>query len=385
MEKLESEVTLQTQEYDGFYHFYTINKKTDKVNFIGSTRKGDEKGFKDDLSVNKNLDYFITKNTFKVAKTRSNDMVLGLNAIVIDIDFHNLKKTNQRQAVDTISNYLMNERHSLKFSHIVDSGRGVQVHIKIEQTSYVLAWLYKKITEDICNQFKKELDVMKEMYTLNYDIDVDVASSINISGLVRLENTINTISKTNVSIIYDTNNIFDLNDLIEDIEIEKLQNNKEFSCDTFTRNLCNSRIRYLYSKDHVIEIGNRMKSLFLLYNNLVQVKSKNDARNDILRFNKLLTKPLKINELDVMMNYINKKGFLKFKQSTFLEWCGGETIETRAVKRKNNKQAKELRNKKMLAMLKDKTITYEQIAEALDVTSRTVKRYAKENSLNRYK
>lgn len=371
---------METEKYNGFRHIVCLNKQTGITHFVKSVRESDFKASSKELEINSSLDYYYSKNTFKTAKNRRTEDLLGLNTIVIDIDTHDTPRNELKGVISVLTHSLTNDNHNLPMTKIINTGRGIQIHIEIIQTSYVLSWLYKKVAEQIIEEYKKAIKDIKSTYSLKCNIDVDSTATTNVVGLIRLVNTYNTVSKTKVIEIFNNNRLYDLNDLIKDeAPTKKIQ---PIMAGGFEVNLINSRIRHIYN-NHETVIGNRKKTIFLLYNNLIQVKENEEAKADVIRFNKSLRTPLKQNEVYEVFNYISKKGFLRFKQSTFIDWLGGEQITTREDQRKEKRHAKFLRDEKIKSLLSNEILTYREIAKTVGVTEKTIKRQARKFGLMR--
>lgn len=368
-------------QFDGFYHYHTLNKKINKMTFLASKRSSEIESFESNLSVNPFLDYYKTKSNYSEARKGS---LLGMTRIVIDVDVHNTTVNNQINIIKILTHSLMNERHDIDFSEIIQTGRGIQVYINIEQTSYVLSWLYEKASRYQVDRFIEVIKDIKNDYNIEDDIEVDIVASVSPHTLIRVPDTVNSINKVQALKVYDNNQIYQLNDLlIEEVVYEFI--NTKFTCDTFEKNLINSRLKYLTSENHKVKEGNRMKTLFLLYNNLVQIKDLKIAKDEVYRFNRSLKQPLKSNELEAMFKYINRKGFLKFKSKTFNEWVEVESIETKRDIEAKNRKKKALRDRTIKALLSDDKITYQQIADQVNVSIITVKRHAEKHGLQRNK
>lgn len=366
-------------KYDGFYHYHTLNKNINRMTFLASKRSSEVESFEANLIVNPSLDYYKTKNNYSAAKKGN---LLGMTKIVIDIDAHKISSNNQENIIKILSHSLMNENHDIDYSEIIETGRGIQVYINIEQTSHVLSWLYEKASRHQADRFIRAIEDIKQEYNIKENIEVDIATSVSPYTLIRVPNTFNSVNKAQTRKVYNNNRVYQLNDLlIEEVSHEFITT--KFSCDTFEKNLITSRLKYLMSDDHKVEEGNRMKTLFLLYNNLVQIKDTKEAREDVYRFNRSLSKPLKSNEVEAMFTYINKKGFLRFKTKTFQEWAGVNHIKTKRDIEEENRDKRILRDKIIKLMLTDKTITYKKISEQVDVDIKTIKRHAKKHGLER--
>lgn len=373
--------------YPGFFSIHALNRKKNSLHWITSLKYNEIDKFVDELEVNPHLDYYITKNSFTKAgkNVRKKENLFGLNNIVIDIDLHSDDSKNS-YTIQTVIHSLINDNHLCDFTRIMYTGRGVQVYIEIEQIPASLSFLYEMVAKHQCDVFRGVIEDIKQVYGLTDDIQVDSASSLSTAGLVRLQGTVNTKNGEKTRIVFSNTKkytIHDLKEAMEEIPKKQTLKTKKTSQSNFEVNLINSRLTHLLEYHEIIP-GNRMVSFFLIYNNLVQIKeSRTEAKFIVLNHNKKLDHPIKDTELYSMFSYIDKKGFLKFKQTTFIEYLGGEPVRTKFTIRQEKTEALRLKQEAIKTLLKNEKLTYKEIALITSVSERTIKRYASKFNIQR--
>lgn len=108
-------------------------------------------------------------------------------------------------------------------------------------------------------------------------------------------------------------------------------------------------------------VGSRDLIMFLYCVCLVQFMSVDFVMSSMKKLNKQFNEPLEQSKLDSIFNYMQKKGFLKFRQETFLNFLPDVISDER---------------KKYLS-------NSEQNAQKVGCSVRTVKSFLKDNNFNR--
>ena len=351
------------------------------------------------LELNKDKDYYYTRNPYKTATSRLKDNLRGISSIVIDIDYNSqrglhlhdkaqLKKRLKRNLIDKglIPNYT-----TFRFS-----GTGVQLVYEFEQVSPKAEIIVKLATKIISETITKYLRSDK---TLNM-YRVDNVASNNTGGLARLGGY-NTKSGLEVT-RHHTGVKYTLDELLsllgagkadrltqtnlsatERVEIkEKLSATTKF--------LLKHRLKqieiYKKLKEDNGEVEGYRDTILFLYANIVTQLNRDEAVDLINQFNKSFIKPLKQNEVKKIVNLLETKTYT-FKNETFELWLeiddtNKHLFKTGQIRRRpgtiKKQQAREVKIKKLLS---DPELNNSDIAKQLNVTSRTVQNWRKKHNI----
>lgn len=331
-------------------------------------------------------DYYITKNSF-VANKRGSDCLFSLDNIVIDIDWHNnidcgddVYQQRLNYLIDKLL-YLLDVDYQGQFPphyNIVRSGRGVQLWIGLQSCSAKLLLMCKLITTNLC-------DILKKIINDNdlYPLEVDYTSA-DACHLVRLPGTYNTHrSDYIVQTERRTDYRYTLAELIDDYPIiidthAPRKHARKAKSDGNFEPLHAKRLHFI---DNLVDscggncIGLRDKILFLYYNAAVQVDEAS-AEEKMMALNDRFCEPLAPSELSLITRYIDKKGYLKFADRTFLAWLDADAADYYSVSattahRAAARDAKKQRNQQIID-LKGKGYSVREIAAKVGCAPGTV-------------
>lgn len=368
----------QNREYIGFFGIYGIQSENAPKHL--KSYKSDENI--DFIPFSSTTDYYQTKNTFRTINDRRTQNILGLCNIVIDIDCHieNIDENQRQNDIDVLI-YAINQDND-EYSHIKKTGRGIQVWYHLEPLSFQLLWLYSKTTDLLIKKYDDLLKNITKDMKIRSVFEVDKVASKNPAGLVRFDG-INTKNKQKIEHIAGKQGEYDINMLFESLEhltetSGQISRAIPSTLKRFEHDLLHARLKHLQTLK--IEPGNRNTIYFLMYNTLVQLKDRKDAKDDLNRLNNVQKMPLR--DLEYIFKYIDHKGHLKYKQKTFDEWTG-ENMTTKTTMRTENRNKTNLRNEKIKSLLSNKKITYKEIADTVSVSEKTIKRFATKLGMQR--
>ena len=282
-----------------------------------------------------NVNYYITKNSF-VANKHCNEGLFSFDNIVLDIDAH---ATNDFELIDYEVDkliYFLETDFESEFPHFsaIHTGRGVQIWIHLVSFSAKLRLIYDWICEYFCSRMIKILN------NIGSKLKLDTAATKNAVQFVRLPNTPNTHRPGFCSkIIRKTDERYTFQDLLEEFPIESAAAAEQAKCkkienlrkiDENYTGLNRKRVNFI---ETIIQnadgncTGRRDKLLFLYYNAAVQIWSQDDAQQKTKQLDKKFGESLKDTEISSIFNYIDKHGYLKFRNKTFLDWCEASDAE----------------------------------------------------------
>lgn len=332
-----------------------------------------------DMKLYPNADYYLTSNTTRTGE-RITDNIFSYNNIVVDIDCHNdisLYELNDalEECLYRIQRDLYETGTIPPHNILVKTGRGMQLWWCIQQIPSELGWLYHHAQKSLILAIK---DMLEEYSELEY-LSVDEGASSNKIGFYRMPATINTKTGTQVQTIVNTDNRYDVNELTsyfyENKKEEKAARTPMF--DKTFRSLHHQRIDCIRKlaiekKEEGIKEGYRDSYAWLYYNACYQVYSLKKADEMLDELNSIFPIPLKGNELKAIKRYIQHKGGLRMKQSTFFELLGEEpAIKTRAMIRDEKRREKERRNQK-IKQLYHEGKTVKEICAIIQISKPTV-------------
>ncbi len=378
-------------EYNSVVCLGYHNTGTDGIYTIGYIPVSEVKA--DKLKFNKFRDYYITANTLKKRDRRAENL-FSLKNIVIDIDCHDPEITKQERE-ELLEDFLWRMYRDCEIPEpniIHETGRGLQLWWCLNEVSGSLLFLYKQTAQKLMNR----LNALKNEYEDFEALDIDSASK-NAVGFFRLFGSYNSKTEAQGVITIKRDSRYDLNELLRGIEVieedpvpEKLVAvNTGVSGQYIALNHKRADFIKWLIKSRKAPAGTetRDKLLFLFYNAAVQFMSPEMAQGATKQVNQSFKQPL--DKLDYIFNYIDQKGFLKFKLETWFEFLELSEEErrkyimqesksnyTRDLKRK---LAKEKRNQQILNLKKEGKTNIE-IAEALNIGRNTVSRVINSNT-----
>lgn len=341
----------------------------------------------DKIKIKKDRDYYITANTL-TKRERKSENLFSLRNIVIDIDCHGSDLTEyERNELLQEFIFRMFRDCEIPTPNIIHyTGRGVQLWWCLEEMSRELLFLYKATTQRIIDRLK----ALQEEYPDFKALDIDGASK-NAIGFFRLFGSYNTKTGTRTSTDIKKAEKYDIHFLLENVEIieqEAPQKQPQAYIDNNYLPLNYKRanfIKWLIShRNAPAGCEMRDKILFLFYNAMVQTTTAEQGKKATIQLNQQFKEPL--DRLENIFSYIDEKGFLKFKNETWLEFLGANDYERSAYimqEKKHNgtrdisrKMSKDERNAKILEMKKAGK-THTEIAETLGISINTITNFLK--------
>lgn len=337
------------------------------------------------LKLKENCDYYITANTL-TKRERKSENLFSLQNIVIDVDCHNSTITEYgRQEILDSFLWRMNRDCDIPQPNIIHyTGRGLQLWWCLEEVSKSLLWLYKIATQRLIDR----LNALQAEY-MDFDILSIDSVSKNPIGFFRLFGSHNTKANTQGIVHIQTDHRYDLNNLLTKIEIVEQETKpvqtrtiKNTSSQEYSA-LNYKRAKFLEwlieSRNAPINTENRDKILFLYYNARVQIENQEQAKESTQKLNEQFKEPLQ--RVENIFSYINKRGYLSFKNQTWLDFLGltesercGYTMQepkSNYSRDQKRKLLKEERNQTILKMRKEGK-TKSEISKSLGIAPRTV-------------
>lgn len=387
----------KTYEYKGDYYIVCKNKKNKWNGF--RCIAGEVTPTIENLKLYAYCDYYITANTVVLSGKRCAVNLFSLNNIVIDIDKHKLKLSEDIQhSCDALLHFLY-EEGCLPMPTVVNyTGRGIQLWWHIEQVSYKLAWMYQLVVDKFIGIIDDFLNDSTAETIKGFS--VDRKASKNIVGLFRLFGSVNTKTHTPTSTIMNDVDTYVLQDLfdeyVKDEDKPKQPEQKKYNISNANREYRRMNIKRKafierYCADRAYDVtGERDKLLFLYYNACRQL-DETTAKQLTLDLNSSFIEPLQQKDIESsIFKYIDNKGFIKFKSKSFVDFMDVTEAErneymkpthngTRDTERK---QSKEERNK-LIKQLALQNKTNDEIALLAKCSKRTVASVLKDNKLDK--
>jgi predicted DNA-binding transcriptional regulator AlpA len=374
------------------------------------------------LNIIQSNNYYITANTTKRYRGRSENNLFSINNIVLDFDIHS--RMNQHDREELIEDFIWYLKRDLfttrdgtgiPMPNVVHyTGRGVQLWWHLQETSAKLDFLYKKVVGLMLDRIE---ECLEEYPQLQEAIEIDRVASKNIIGLYRLFDTYNshTRTKTETEIVHadstDLNTLFNLLTTTEQDTYEtaavapeppkesdtpkpvtKQKDRKKRSARP--KNYAGLHRKRLFIIQSIVEqdgvdVGKRDIILFLAYNSAIQIMPVNEAKLVCKELNEQFATPLK--SLEYIYKEFEDGVPYHFKNDTFYEWLGisqdsqiyfenAYTVYRETPKTEVRQHNKELRkNKKQQAkqMLLDGR-SYKEIEEATGLSHSSIYRISAE-------
>lgn len=332
---------------------------------------------------NKKRDYYLTSNLM-ASGTRRSDALFSLKNIVIDIDNHsqtdNQKIEKQFDALQDIFSMLEDEIYLP--NTIVKTGRGFQLWYAIEQMSYKMLDVWQDLSEELIAQIGEILS----SYPILDGLTVDNGASHNSSGLFRLPISYNSKSRSYADFVIIHDAPIDALSVVKEIRSERKTEKKPIRhTETDSARLkadlrANSILKLLKTRQdrgQTIERDNLLFCLCCIYSGTITDDAELLAI--ILGANKLFTTPLEVADIERYFKTALKKRY-KIKNKTIIERLAITETEqaeigllsgTREEQRQTMRNAKALRNKKILELYQGGR-TQQEIADSLGIARRTV-------------
>lgn len=368
--------------YNGWQMAYTFNQGYPIL--VRGFRLSDREQALAELTLHQNKDYYITRNSYKTIREGYNTSnLLGLHQIVIDIDYHNLSGKQAQELSELLYKEILNYKE-LPLSSINYSGRGLHLYIEFKQFSYVLEWLYRLVANELADRYSTALNEIIEAYNLEGIVSLD-RKTISPAGLIRLTESFNTKSNTQVKTLWQSDNRYLINDLAKKYKLVDVIVNplKPLVLSYSAIRLAKYRAELILNLPKA-EIGNRNNYIFILYNNLNIYKPKQEAQRIVREYNKSLKQPLKESQIKAIIKTLDKKHY-RYKNKTFYDLLDIEPRVSKTAIRnaksiKFNKERTK-RNNEIVRQLKETLKTHKEIAESLNISRGTVKDVARKHKI----
>lgn len=355
----------QDRKYKNNVSLFSLNG--DNMTYLDKVHPADISAAIASHTFYKDLDYYITANTFVGDCGRSQATLFSLTNIVIDLDIHSLDKLfetdNSENTTDWLKNDNLYDKHRWRMQKTDElchdllwrlqrdifgdfmpnvvhlTGRGLQLWWHLEETSSKLLWLYNQVTNNIILLINIFLQDNPELQCV---LEADCRASKNAAGLFRLFGTYNT--KTGRQSRYEILhcNSYDLNQLagiLNNYEEIQLLNNPEHMRPTNNAHVQNIERqenpraakphrgrtaqfkRKWIIEQRVAELTDhvtwRNKILFAAFHNMCMIASLEDAQEYCLNLNQSFSEPLP--SID---HIINRQKHYLFRDETLCEYLG---------------------------------------------------------------
>ena len=332
------------------------------------------------------MDYCISANAFR-GYHRQKESLFTLQNITLDIDVHDMGLTTlQRQGkIYAVTERLLNavSREEIPAPNtVVWSGRGVQVWWTLVPASYKLLGLYESIRDGLI----KKVDALIE----DIGCVVDPVATKNAAGVFRLPGTYNTVAERWGSFRIYHNKQLDLIRLANvksKITVKKNPwpyvssgGNPNYSSanerETALLNLIGFR-----QENGTARPGseNRDIVLFNVYCIWSKILSHEDIMQRLYRINEMFIVPMRKKEIDAYMSsarkvqytITNRKLIEKLKITPEEQAEIGLFVATRDISRKQRREEKEQRNRRIVELHEQGT-PQQEIADEVGCSRRTV-------------
>ena len=259
---------------------------------------------------------YITLNTF-YKPCRRLECIKELNCVYIDLDYYKIKYTREQIIMNLEENYF--NKIIPTTNYILDSGRGL-----------ALIWLINKVPSNALPLWKA---VQEYLYNQLKEFGAD-RQALDATRILRVPGSINSKSKTVVSIIDEYDYIYDLREIQKEYLPElkpkekKKGRPKKVNYVYRERSLYFARIQDITKLCELREYdlrGHREIILFLYRYYLCSfTEDVQKALGDVLELNGMFTYPLKENEViratrSAEKCYLDKNKEYKYKNDTLIE------------------------------------------------------------------
>ncbi|MFR1784482.1 MAG: DNA-binding response regulator, partial [Sarcina ventriculi] len=259
---------------------------------------------------------YITLNTF-YKPCRRLECIKELNCVYIDLDYYKTKYTKDQIIMNLEGNYF--NKIIPATNYIIDSGRGL-----------ALIWLINKVPSKALPLWKA---VQEYLYKQLKEFGAD-RQALDATRILRVPGSINSKSKTVVSIIDEYDYIYDLREIQKEFLPElkpkekKKGRSKKINYIYRERSLYYARIQDITKLCELREYdlkGHREIILFLYRYYLCSfTEDVQKALEDVLELNSMFIAPLKENEViratrSAEKCYLDKNKEYKYKNDTLIE------------------------------------------------------------------
>ena len=290
---------------------------------------------------------YITLNTF-FKPYRRLECIKELNALFIDLDYYKTKFTKEQIIMNLEGNYF--NKIIPATNYILDSGRGLALIWLINKVPSQALPLWKAIEEYLYNQLKE------------FGAD---RQALDATRILRVPGSINSKSKTVVSIIDEYDYIYDLREIQKEFlpELKPKEKRKgrpkKINYVYRERSLYYARIHDITKLCELREYdlrGHREIILFLYRYYLCSfTEDTKKALEDVLELNSMFISPLKENEViratrSAEKVYLSKNKDYRYKNETLIELLLitelEETYMSTIISKKEYKRRENIRVKK---------------------------------------
>ena len=259
---------------------------------------------------------YITLNTF-YKPCRRLECIKELNCVYIDLDYYKTKYTKDQIIMNLEENYF--NKIIPATNYILDSGRGLALIWLINKVPSKALPLWKAVQEYLYNQLKE------------FGAD---RQALDATRILRVPGSINSKSKTVVSIIDEYDYIYDLREIQKEflpelkLKEKKKGRPKKINYIYRERSLYHSRIQDITKLCELREYdlrGHREIILFLYRYYLCSfTEDTKKALEDVLELNSMFISPLKENEViratrSAEKCYLDKNKEYKYKNETLID------------------------------------------------------------------
>ena len=360
------------------------------------------------LTIHPTSDYYITANPTTRGNRRT-DELYSLNNIVIDIDCHtdSISTYDKLQLLQELDFAIKKDLcQDLQPNISVMTGRGLQLWYCLEETAPALSFLYRKAVKGLI-EYLKTLETEYPHFRGN--LNIDTATSGKLVGYYRYFDSYNTKTGLAVSTTINHSNRYNLNDIITTLqELNITARNEIIHSPTpkppIVLNDCYKGLNYkrldciewlISNRNAPTGTENRDLLCFAYYNAGVQVFSRAVAKKRLQNLNRKFKEPLEEKKINDIINYIDKKGYLRFTTDnwySFINMTADERTEynnmrknkrnyTRDKERKAETKMKKDERNATIAQLKRSGMTNTAIAEQMGLSPETVGKVCKQYSL----
>ena len=259
---------------------------------------------------------YITLNTF-YKPCRRLECIKELNFVYIDLDYYKTKYTREQIIMNLEENYF--NKIIPATNYILDSGRGL-----------ALIWLINKVPSQALPLWKA---VQEYLYSQLKEFGAD-RQALDATRILRVPGSINSKSKTVVSIIDEYDYIYDLREIQKEflpelkLKEKKKGRPKKINYIYRERSLYHARIQDITKLCELREYdlrGHREIILFLYRYYLCSfTEDTKKALEDVLELNSMFISPLKENEViratrSAEKCYLDKNKEYKYKNETLID------------------------------------------------------------------
>ncbi|MFY8264742.1 DNA-binding response regulator [Clostridium perfringens] len=259
---------------------------------------------------------YITLNTF-YKPCRRLENIKELNTLFIDLDYYKTGKTKDQVLMDLEKNYFNQSIPTPNY--VIDSGRGMY-----------LIWLINAVPSKALPLWKAIQDYLyKQLKELGAD-----RQALDATRILRVPGSINSKSKTVVSILDEYDYIYDLREIQNGFLPELKPDEKKKGRPSKINYIYRERSLYYGRIQDIIKLcelreydlkGNRELILFLYRYYLCSFTDDvQKALNDVLELNSMFRQPLRENEAiratrSAEICYLDKNKQYKYKNDTLIE------------------------------------------------------------------